>query len=257
MSNQNQQFYHLASIVDHWLIHSDLGSGWFAKGLMWAIAGLREVKLDTWADVKTELLPVTDRNTVILPSDFVDWVKICCQVGQYAKVMSVNDDLNLLDRRPNDKIVSGLLEQNLGNGIDINAYTGGYDFCNYNGSSFFGYGGGFITKGHFKVHDNGQCKQLLMDYDYPFDDVYIEYITDGFNPCGETVISPYLYDYLIKYMDFKYEEKNNPKSSEASIYRKGRDVHFAEKRIRARRNNLDPKTLLDLTRKETTLTIRM
>lgn len=252
----NTQYYKLASVVDHWLIENDLGSGWFAKGLVWAIRGLREVKLDTWQDVLTELFPVTERNTVILPPSFVDWVKIGTPYGQYAKTMSINDDLNLLDRSPNDSVVSGLLEQNLPNGIDVGAYQG-YNFSNYNGSCFFGIGGGFITKGHFKVHDDGQCKKLLMDYDYPFDNVYVEYITDGFNPCGETVISPYLYDYIIKYMDLRYEEKNNPKATESSIYRKGRDVFQAERRIRARRNNLDPKTLLDLTRKETTLTIRM
>lgn len=252
----DRQYYKLAAVVDNWLLENDLSSGWFAKGLVWAIRGLREVRLDTWQDVVTELLPVTETNTVLLPSGFVDWVKIGCQYGQYVKTLSVNAELNMMERTESDQIVAGLPEQHLPNGTRVENYTG-YSFSNYNGGSIYGLGGGFITKGHFKVHDNGQCKKLLMDYDYPLQEVYVEYITDGFNPCAETIIHPYLYDYLVKYMDFKYEEKNNPKATEASIYRKGRDVADAERRIRSRRNNLDPTTLLNLTRQYTSLALKM
>lgn len=253
MAESKPQYYKLASIVDNFMIENDLPDGWFAKSLVFAIRGLRELSLDTWNDVKTVLLDVSDQKTVLLPDDFVDWSYVGIQIGQYRVAIGVNDELNTLNRRPDSPSVAGLPTQHMPNGIDFDAYN--YNFNNYAGGGFWCRG--LVTKGFFKVFDNGQCKQLLIDYDYPIKKVYVNYITDGFNPCEETIIHPYLYDYLVKYMEHKYEEKNNPKATESSIDRKARDVFWAEKRIRARKNNLDPQTLLNITRQYTTLAIKM
>jgi hypothetical protein len=257
MSANKNNYNKLSAIVDQFLIENDLHNGMFPKSLAWAMRGLRELSLDVAQDVKTELLDVTDRKTVILPDSFCDWVKVAAQKGQYAITLGVNADLTSLPRTINSPSVSGLLSQHLPNGISFDAYSsafGGYQFLNFNGSTVFGIGSGLPAKGYFKVLDDGCCKQLLMDYDYSLSKVYLEYITDGIDPCGETVVSPYFYDYLIKYISHEYEKKNNPKASESSIFRTGEDVYWAEKRIRSRKNNLDPKTLLDLTRQETRLT---
>jgi hypothetical protein len=93
-----------------------------------------------------------------------------------------------------------------------------------------------------------------MDYDYAFSQVYVEYITDGLEPCGETMVHPYLYDYVFKFMEMRYEKKNNPKATNFSIDSAEKDVFWAEKRIRARRNKLTPQNLLNITRQEARLT---
>lgn len=235
------RYYKVASIVDEFLVDNDLTEHMFNKALAWAIRGLEEIKLDSWQDVKTCLLTVTARKTVVLPPDFVDWVKVGMPVGQYCVTLGVNDALRSDARDPNrGDTVRGLLSQHLPNGMSFGNY-GGYYFFNYRGASISGVGGGLPSKGYFKLNDNGTCKELLLDYDYGYSQVYVEYITNGFDPCGESVVHPYLKDYLLKYMDFKYEDKNNPKANESSIYRKGRDVYFAEVKVRARFNPLTPK----------------
>lgn len=246
-------FNQLAAIVDDFIIENDLHNGWFPKALLWAKRGLRELNLDIHQEPITEMLPVTDRKTVVLPDGFVDWVAVAMRQGQYFITLGVNGKLNGLERSVGDQTVPGLLSQNLPNGLDFSAYSG-YNFFNFGGGSFFSIGGGLPSKGYFRVVDHGACKELLMDYDFPCKEVYLEYITDGLKTCGTTLVSAYHYDYLIKYMELKYEEHNNPKANESSIFRKGQEVHFAEKRIRARNNSIDPQTLLNITRQEARLT---
>jgi hypothetical protein len=243
----------VGAIVDHVMFKKSLPEAWWQWMLEMGLWHLRELRLDVWQDVKTILLDVTDRNTCLLPTDFVDWTKVGKRVGQYCVTMGINAELQMLARTPNDPTITGLLSQHVPNGINFNAY-GGFFFMNYQGSSVYGYYGGFPAKGVFKVHDAGTYKELLLDYDFKGGQVYLEYITDGFNPCGETVLNPYLSDYFLKGMEFSWEEEKNPSRTEASIYRKAQDLAWAECIVRARRNDLDPKTLLQLSRAETRLT---
>lgn len=254
--SSNSKYYQISSIVDQFLINNDLSNGWFPKALSWALYALRNIKLDVWQDVKTDLLPVTERKTVVLPDGFVDWCKVAVQSGQYAITLGVNEALTSLDRTAQSKSVLGLLSQQLPNGIDFSNY-GGFQFYNYGGSTFFGIGTGLPSKGYFKVVDHGTCKELLMDYDYGIKEVYLEYITDGLEPCAQSVINPYFYDYILKYIEAQYEKKNNPKATQTSIFNAEQDAYFALKDIRARRNNLDPQTLLNITRQQTRLTPHM
>lgn len=251
--SKSSEFNKLASIVDQFIIENSLGNGWFNLCLAYACRGLREVKLDMAQDVKTALLDVTDRKTAVLPDSFVDWTKVAVRRGQYFITLGINAELNELPRTTSSPSVTGLLSQHLPNGLEFSAY-GGFSFFNFNGGSFDSFGSGLPSKGYFKVVDRGSCKELLIDYDYGFKQVYLEYITDGFDPCSETVVHPYLYDYVLKYIEMKFEKKNNPKATAFSISEAEKDVFWAEKRIRARRNNLDPQTLINLSRQETRLT---
>lgn len=242
--SETTEYYKLASVVDNFLIENDLPNGYFNKCLLWAIRGLREIRLDTWQDATTKLLPVTDKGTVILPSDFVDWAIVSAYHNGRIETIGINSDLDALPRAKGPTASPDYAEV-------------GYYLSNFSNGAIFSYGFALSTKGRFRVVDHGTCKVLTIDYPGRFPEIYLEYITDGFNPCGETIIHPYLYDYLIKYMDSKYEEKNNPKATEASIFRKSQDVFFAEKRVRARTNNLDPQTLINLARQHTTLALKL
>lgn len=253
---KKNEYNKLSAIVDNFMIENDLPSGWYAKSLAWASRALREIKLDSWGDVKTKLLTVTDRKTCILPEDFVDWVKIGIQRGQYVITLGFNDALTSIPRTTDSASIMGLLSQHMPNGLDFSAYDG-CNFYNYDGGSVFGIGGGMPSKGYFKVNVTDTCKELLLDYDYGFTTILLEYITDGFDECSDPYVSPYLYDYIMCYMDYKYECKNNPKATEASRYRLGQDLHYATVKVRARRSNLDPQTLLNLTRAETKLSAKM
>lgn len=246
--SSNAKYHKLGSIVDQWVAENSLPDMFWKKGLLYATWGLRELHLDVpIQDVITCLLDVTDRKTVVLPSDYVDWTKVGIKHGQYVITIGVNDDLALTPRSTTDVTVRGLLSQNMPTGLNVNSYMG-YYFFNYNGTSLFGVGNGLPSKGHFKVHNNGSCKEMLLDYDVNSSQIYLEYITDGFNPCSETVVNPYFANYVLKCMEFKYEEKDNMARTESSIIRKGRELFHAEKVARARANQIDKSTFLNITR---------
>lgn len=254
--SDGSKYYKLSALTDDWLHDNDLTEHYFDKALKWGIRALEEIRLDVAGDVKTKLLTVTDRKTVVLPDDYADYVKVGVPRGQYVITMGVNDDLRV-DARDAGRTdtVAGLLSQHLPNGTDMTPY-GGYYFFNYGGSSLYGVGMGLPSKGYFKFHDNGTCKELLLDYDYKFTQIYLEYITNGFDPCGETHVHPYLKDYVLKFIEFEWEKRNNPKANESSIQRKGRDLFHAERNVRARRNTLTPKDMLNITRANFRLTTK-
>jgi hypothetical protein len=252
-SAKNIDFYKLGSVVDQWIIDNDLHNGWFAKGLSWAKFGLRELRLDSVQDIKTVLLDVTSRKTAKLPQDYVQWTKIGIRKGQYCVTLGLNEELNTLNRTTTSPSVAGLLSQHLPNGLQFNQYAG-FEFFNFGTGNVFGIGSGLPSKGYFKIHNTGECKELLLDYDYGFTQIYVEYISDGLDPCSETIVHPFEVDYLIKYMDMKYEKKNNPKATNYSIDQAERDVFWAEKRVRARNNQLTPQDVINISRAEIRLT---
>lgn len=244
----------ISAVVDHVLFKKTLHEAWYQWMLEMGLWHLRELKLSTWQDVKTVLLEVTDRKTVLLPDSFIDWVAVGIPVGQYVVTLGVNSKLKLTDRSTDDNIVAGLLSQNMPTGIDFDNYTG-YRLHNFNGSSLRSIGAGLnIQKGTFRYIDHGTSKELLLDYDFNQTHVYLEYITDGFDPCGETIVNPYFADYVKKGMEFSWEEEKNPSRTEASIDRKAKDFRDAWRLVRARKNNLDPQTIINVTRQQTRLT---
>lgn len=251
--SDNSKYYKIGSIVDQFIADNSLTDHWHQKALSWAFLGLRGLKLNVFQDVKTCSLAVTSRKTAALPANYVDWTKVGVRRGQYVITLAVNDALSKAPRTDNETVVAGLLSQNLPNGIDVNSYSG-YSFFNYNGNSFFSLGGGLPNKRSFQIVEHDSCKEILLDYDFPCDEVYLEYITDGLDPCGETVVNPYMYDYLLKYIDYKYECKSNPNRTEMSIQRMGRDLYHAEATVRACFNGIDKATFLALSRANTRLT---
>jgi hypothetical protein len=246
-------FYTLASLTDEWSDDNSLHHFWH-KGLKWAIRGLKRIRMDVHQNPKCGMLDVTERKTVTLPDDFVDYCIIAAKKGQYAITLAVNEELISSKRTDDEQTVRGLFSQNLPNGTDFSAY-GGYSLFGSNG--VYSVGGGLPSKGHIKIVDHGSVKEILLDYDYPFSQVYIEYITDGINPCGETYVHPYEYDYLLAFMDMMYEKKNNPKATLGSKRELEIDVEVEERKLRARFNDLTPKDILTMSRAEARFTTKL
>lgn len=256
MSVDKNRYYRLASVVDDFLSENDLHNGFFQKALKWGQKAVRDIRLDIFQEPKTELLTVTERKTVVLPGGFVDWTKVGIKRGQYIFTLALNDELATNDRSVSDSTMNGILSQHMPNGTDFGQY-GGYYFNNFNGSNFLAVGGGLPSKGYFKVVDHGECKEMYLDYDYPYTQVYLEYINDGIDPCEETIIHPYEYDYVFAYMEARYEKKNNPKATNFTKDEADKDLYFAGLKLRGRYNNLDPKTLITMSRAESRMTTKL
>lgn len=256
-------FYKLDSLVREWMADNELSEHWYQKMLSYAMKGLRKVALHSWQEPYSVLLVVDDKYTCTLPENYVKWTKIGLKLGQYIKVLALNGELNKLQRSAEDIAVDSLPLYQMPNGIDFGNYSG-YNFVNINGTgeSQAGFGSGFSqmpSKGHFNiVKRDDTTNEITFDYDVRIgSEIIVEYISDGFNPNGETVVNQMLADYVHAYLDFKYEEKHNPLRNERSITRMGRNLNDEIRLVRAARNDLDPKTMITITRRETRFTPKM
>jgi len=250
------RFFKVASIVDQVCIDLDLPTDkYFNKFLSWALFDIVDLKMDAANDVITVKLPISDVNTVTLPGNYVDWVKIGIPSGQYIKTLAVNEDLSSQERTVGNPEFSADFPPGwLPNGTDITAY--GYEFANYGGRSLLSMGGGLPSRGHFKVVGRpGNNYELLLDAGIPSEEIYIEYIGLGIDPCGETVLSPYLGQWLRADLHHAYEKfKPESRRSEAAIQRTGRELWHQEQKVRGRTNKLTPDDVLSATRKSYRLT---
>jgi len=250
-------FFKIAAIVDQACIDLDLPvDKYFNKFLSWALFGLVDLKMDAANDVITELLPISDVNTVTLPENYVDWVKIGIPYGQYVKVLAVNDDLSTQDRTlDNPEFSKNFVPGWLPNGIDAANYIP-YAFTNFGGGSLFGFGGALPQQGHYKVVGRpGNAYEILLDAGLDATHLYVEYIGLGIKPGGETVINPMLGEYVRARIHHEYEKFKSPaQRSESAIARTGRYLWEQEQKVRGRTNKLTPADVLTMLRKNYRLT---
>lgn len=214
-----------------------------------------QLKLDRANEPKTVLLNVSDVNTVRIPPDAIDWTKVGIPYGQYVKTIGINGDLSKIDRTLGTPEFSYSVSPGwLPNGTSIQEYGGGFEFLNYGGRSIYAIGGGLPHEGHFQVVKRSGYQEILLDGNVGSSQIYLEYIGLGINPCGETVLDPYIADYILKAILYVYEVERNPKKTMAMIQLRGREKAHAFALVSGRTNSIDKDTLLLLTRKGYRLT---
>ena len=249
--NTTDQYNKISSIVDAVIGAHGYTQAYFSKFLEFAKWHFRELKLDQAQEVKTVRKTISDVKTVTLDTGCVDWVKVAVPVGQYLRTLSVNADLSKEDRTlGNPEFTERWPLDSLPNGLDFGQY-GGYNFANYNGSSLFSVGGGIPAEGLFQFVDRGNgCKEILLDAPLNATELVIEYISDGINVCGETIVHSYLANFVRKAIEHEIERTRPIRErSESAIFRTGREMADAETKVRGRTSNLRPKDMVHISRR--------
>ena len=203
------EFDSLSSIVKGAMI--DVGETTlhkFPKFLQWGIESFRDYTFDSAQEVKTVSLPMNNLKQIVIPDDYVDWVKIGIQCGDKIKVLYVNDDIARI--HPTDDCGCPIPFKDDCNfnelNVDALAY-GGYYFFNYNQygeflGGLYGYGGGYHEHG-FTVIKEASPPVIQLDGRINNTMIYMEYISNGFNPCGETLVNPYFAKAIKEYIHWR------------------------------------------------------
>lgn len=250
------QYNTLGSLVDQFLNAIDLPvDHYFDKYLSFAFWGMKELHLDVFQTTKTAELPISDVKTVLLPSNFVDFIVIGIRKGQYFKELSSNPQLALTERtKANVNFGESFPPGWLPNGVSASSY--GFFFNNTGGSALPQLGGGLPSKGFFRVLEKNGCSEIYLDIGVPGDTIYLEYITSGFCDCDdETIVNDYFSDYVLKFLNHQYEKfRKDGGKTEAAIFRTGRELWDATAVCRGRRNDLSPSDCLAVQRKSYRLT---
>lgn len=200
------------SVVCNALTGQQLPVHFYLKFLNYGINCLREINMDVMRNVIAVRLPLSDTGAARVPCDFLDWVNVGVQVGQYIKPLTEKQNINRL--RNVDATTGEIIEYPR---TQIRRWAGFRDdlFPGYYGSwiniandrgeatgGIFGWGNG-NEKFSFKyVKERGE---IQVDSNMPQDSLYLEYISDGLDKCGcDTMINPYAYDTIKNYMIWQY-----------------------------------------------------
>lgn len=187
----------------------------YSKFLHWAIESFKDYIFDSAQEVKTVQLPMNNLKQIVIPSDYVDWVKIGIQCGDRIKVLNVNDDIARIHAIDDCGCAVPFKEGSDFNEIRTDALAlGGYYFFNYNQygeflGGIYGYGGGHHEHG-FTVIKEASPPVIQLDARINNTMVYMEYISNGFSPCKETLVNPYFAKAIKRYihwMRWLYAEK--------------------------------------------------
>lgn len=169
--------------------------------LHWALKAHKDWHLDQAKEVKTVLLDLNAYKAVDWPDDYVDWTKIGIKYGNQLLTFVHDDYMSFpldSDDTGNDpdldadwEDVTDILDSNL-----VSQDTGGYYF--YNNISPHGEDPGRLFGltakdnylGYFRINREREQIQLRSRVSN-LTTIYLEYIANGYNPCGESFVHPY------------------------------------------------------------------
>lgn len=203
----------------------------YQRFLHWAFECARDISFDIALEIKTVRLTMSDAKTIDLPPDLVDFTKVGVVVGDRVKTYIVNTRLEIahdVDEcgNPVDKPTTSFFD-----GSSLNSYYGGYYFRNYYGSTIFGYGGTCNNPGYCRL-DKAR-NQLVFSSEVDKTDVYLEYITDGVNPDGESMVQKYC-EQAVKYY-ILWRRKESSGRFPATEKQRAEDQYYNElRKARAR-----------------------
>jgi hypothetical protein len=249
-----ESYYTVDSIVKGCLV--DIGentiSSKYQRFLHWGLEAIADFHFDSAQEVKTEKLEMNDIKQVELPIDFVDLVKIGIQCGDRIKTFSVADNINLL-HNTND---CGNPVAFDGCGCSVNSLPsnysdfGGYYFFNYNENGenlggLYGVGGGYNSLGYYKIIRNQSPGVIQFTSEVNNTNVYLEYISTGFNPSEQTVVNPYAAKLIKEYIHWRrLWFAGDPRAQKAE------EMYYAEyNRVRHRLSDFSIKDVLELSRR--------
>lgn len=220
-----------------------------------ALRGIREMGFDVMKRVKSLSIAVSDNNTVSLPDDFVDFLRV--------GVAGANGAIHVLKENKNINIAQELITDSFGNTLDHDG-DGIADVKNrstqgtntgasgtnstylYESSTGRQYGaGGGQGAGYFRM--NYEQNRIELNSEVGVSDLIIEYIADEARSNNPSV-HLYAEEALRQYIYYKLvQRKSNVPASEKQM---ARTNYYNELRIaKARMNSFSKEEALNVIRK--------
>lgn len=204
--------YTLDKIVREFLVES-LGAeqidNRYSRLLQIAINGLRDLHFDRPSDNSFAVLDVNDNDTVTLPNDYIDYIRIgVCFNGSIIALgenpimcpPSTNDCGEITVDQPTTNPIPTSLIYDYPLGYPAN----GVGFSTYN---LYGVGGGQNRLGMFKIFkEDGYI--ALQSLDTNFNQIILEYVSDIDMVDGEYQVNPYDVEAIKAWMWWKYIQRN-------------------------------------------------
>lgn len=245
------RFATIDNIVRSALMQKSYSLHWYIQALKYASDCIRELTFDSLKNVNTVIIPVSDTGACDLPCDYVDFVKIGVQKGQYIKPLVQDDSINRKVRldssgtpikydQPQDStLFTPLLFDN-------------YPYLQYYYEPMFGFSAGWLTDSYKVLRERGQ---IQLDQNVTATQIYLEYISDGQCADNATMVHPYAQKTIEAYIFWQFKEHSRTYGAgERQLAQREFD---AQRRIlRARLNGLTKDDYIRIVRKGYSATIK-
>lgn len=197
------------------------------KYLQYIIMGYREMNMKGQTNVATVTLTMNSVLNSILPSDYVDWIKVGVRYRGKLLTLSVNEDLLMEDRYDECGDEFSYALESLGQCDSLESvyerfggawgWVDHYRAGNYVGE-LYGAGGGFNSLGYFNVKKELGLIQFTPEV--PRTDIEMEYVSDASKVNISTIIPTELAEVLRQYCHWQLEEfKNKENTNESRVER--------------------------------------
>lgn len=208
----------------------------YQRCLHWGFEGLKDWNFDAAKEFKTVKLEMSPSKTINLPLDYVDYCKIGTVIGDKVFTFLMNPNIEVLHDVDD---CGDVLEKPTENNI--------YSFSSY----YFGYNGYYGFNHNLyggNRYDIGTCRidrhrnQIVFSSEVDRTEVYLEYITNGLNPTGESLVNPYAAKVLKLYI--LWSRKENSDKYSGSIKERARFLYYEE--LRKAKGRMRDYTIEDL-----------
>ena len=211
---------------------------WYFQYLKLAADCLRELHFDTLKAVQAKKIPVnTEDNSVTLPCDYADHVRVGIINGQVTRGLVLNNRINRLNNFDDS---GNVVRYDNETTVDVNGSIRYIDeYTNVHGENIgraFGHRSNNMIDSYREIRERGVIQlseQIAAEY------VVLEYTSDGTGlPDAATKIHPYAQRAIETYIEWKSSpNRNNTFSPEAQQY-------FGQ--VRILRGRLNPLTIADI-----------
>lgn len=183
----------------------------FEYYLHFALEVLRELTFDVAHQVKTVKLTMTPWKSIHFPDDYIDWVRVGIQDGNIIKTFvnyppdvaryhDLDDDGNKIENKKTDTPDPQVVAYPF-----VSYYNDKGEFEGH----LFGNRVHQLHRGMFSVLPETREIQFKVENVDQDQKIYLEYISDGFDPNEKTLINPYLFRLVKLYVIWQVKENND------------------------------------------------
>lgn len=231
--------YTLDKIVRQVLAEREYPIHFYLQFLTYGVSALRELNFDTLQSVKSVRLPVNSYKAATLPCDFVDYIRVGNELGQYIDPFGEKESFNRLNKfdAQGNKITYPDVESQ-------NSYIP----ANYDGLWYSTYANdrGELLGRIFNARPTfrnsflviKERNEIQLDVNFDGTEITMDYISDGLSVDASNAIHPYATETIKAYIVWKM--KDNGRHYNMGERQMAKDEYYNQLRIlRARMNEMD------------------
>ena len=220
--------------------------------LQYGINGLREFNFDATGVPKPVVLPVNSNDTVDLPNDYIDYIRIAV-CGIDGQLQEFSENRNICFPNATDACGNILPDDTSGGTVVIDFFEGG----NFRNNEFlgrrFGEGGGSVGPGAYRVNERDGYISLQG---FSGDQLILEYMADiEKNDKGNFTVHPFIVQALKQWMAWQ-EADRNPRMGAGQVNAKWRSYLSAAKKAKRRLVTPTVQEAKNVIRKHFTMTVK-